>query len=214
MKINILGNGSFGSFLKKELPNYGFKIVDDDIYPVIFAIPFSAYEAEAFKCRDRYIINVCSVQKPSTDILLKHTDRVTSLHPLFGARTPENKRNSIVTYEYTDPYNAKWEDEKQFLALFGKFSNLMYVDYSLYPNLDDFFPKFTPESHDQLMAKTHAAAVLAAKQAKQAKHFVDAADDIPDELIPNSFRLLREFVKTLEDMPSGTIESIMANPYI
>ena len=61
------------------------------------------------------------------------------------------------------------------------------------------------------MAKTHAAAVLAAKQAK---HFVDAAADIPDELIPNSFRLLSEFVKTLDDMPAGTIESIMANPYI
>ena len=45
------------------------------------------------------------------------------------------------------------------------------------------------------------------------KVFVDRASDIPDELIPNSFRLMRDFVRTLEDMPPGTIESIMANPY-
>ena len=43
--------------------------------------------------------------------------------------------------------------------------------------------------------------------------FVERADDIPDELIPNSFRLMRDFVRTLDDMPQGTIESIMANPY-
>ena len=168
MKINILGNGSFGSFLKKELPNYGFKIVDDDIYPVIFAIPFSAYEAEAFKCRDRYIINVCSVQKPSTDILLKHTDRVTSVHPLFGARTPKDKRNSILTYQYTYGGSSEWNNEREFLKLFSKFSSIYGFDHNGYSS-------FTPESHDQLMAKTHAAAVLAAKQAK---HFVDAAVDI------------------------------------
>ena len=60
------------------------------------------------------------------------------------------------------------------------------------------------------MAKTHVAAVLAAKQMKV---FVERASDIPDEYIPNSFRLMREFVRTLDDMPPGTIESIMANPY-
>ena len=60
------------------------------------------------------------------------------------------------------------------------------------------------------MAKTHVAAVLAAKQMKV---FVERAEDIPDEFLPNSFRLMRDFVKTLDDMPQGTIESIMANPY-
>ncbi|MEO5858206.1 MAG: hypothetical protein ABIR33_04570, partial [Pyrinomonadaceae bacterium] len=69
---------------------------------------------------------------------------------------------------------------------------------------------FTPDSHDRLMARTHVAAVLAAKQMKV---FIDRAEDIPDELIPNSFRLMRDFVRTLDDMPQGTIESIMANPY-
>jgi hypothetical protein len=70
---------------------------------------------------------------------------------------------------------------------------------------------FTPESHDILMAKTHAAAV---RGAQQLKVFVDRVKDVPDELIPNSFRLMREFVKTLEDTPQGTIESIMANPFV
>jgi len=60
------------------------------------------------------------------------------------------------------------------------------------------------------MAKTHVAAVLAAKQMKV---FVERAEDVPDEYVPNSFRLMREFVRTLDDMPPGTIESIMANPY-
>lgn len=203
MKINIIGDGSFGTFLKKELPNYGFEIC---IYSssVIFAVPFHAYDEVARSCsirsdiKDWHFINVCSIQQPSTDILLKYTDKVTSIHPLFGARTPVDKRNSILTY---------WDDNEdtcEFLELFGNFSKILEID----PETGSFYDI---ESHDRLMAKTHAAAVLAAKQAK---HFVDAAADIPDELIPNSFRLLREFVKTLDDMPSGTVESIMANPYI
>lgn len=213
MKINIIGDGSFGLFLKKELPNYGFEIVPDDFTsPIILAIPFSAYEKEVSKRVDKYpnlyVINVCSVQKPSTDILLKYTDKVTSIHPLFGVRTPVDKRNSILTYEHSNPEmggkeNLNAKIEIKFLSKWSKFSKIRCCDYNKKP--------FNPESHDQLMAKTHASAVLAAKQAK---HFVDAAEDIPDELIPNSFRLLKEFVKTLEDMPSGTIESIMANPYI
>jgi hypothetical protein len=60
------------------------------------------------------------------------------------------------------------------------------------------------------MAKTHLAAVMAAKQLQI---YVDRAKDIPDFLLPNSFRLMKQFVQTLDDMPPGTIESIMANPY-
>lgn len=60
------------------------------------------------------------------------------------------------------------------------------------------------------MAKTHVAPVVAARQMKV---FVNRASDIPDEYIPNSFRLMRDFVNTLDDMPHGTMESILANPY-
>lgn len=193
MKINIFGSGSFGSFLKKELPNFRFTL-DEFADTVILAVPFSAYESAGEywgEKEGKFLVNVCSVQKLSTDILLKYTNKVTSIHPLFGSRTPADKRNSILTRR------SGTEDEFEFLKLFKEFSGKI--------------SEMLPSEHDKLMAKTHAAAVLAAKQAK---HFVDAAADIPDELIPNSFRLLREFVKTLDDMPSGTINSIMSNPYI
>lgn len=205
MNINIIGDGSFGTFLKKELPNYGFKL-DDLAETVILAVPFSAYENLAEKLikssfgspkPHSHFINVCSVQKPSTDILLKYTDKVTSIHPLFGARTPADKRNSILTYLYAPNYHGI-DDEARFLELFANFSNI-------HPKIID------PESHDKLMAKIHIPPILAAKQIQ---HFIDAATDIPDELLPNSFRLMKQFCKTMEDCPPGTIESIMANPYI
>ena len=194
MNVHILGDGSFGSFLKEELPKFGFKITSK-CKTVILAVPISAYETlgKEYAKFGYHLINVCSVQEPSTNILLKITKDVTSIHPLFGARTPTEKRNSILT-RVTENNNKR---ESEFLYLFSKFCKISCG--------------MSPEEHDKLMAKTHGAALLAAKQAK---HFIEAAEDIPDELIPNSFRLLREFVKTLDDMPSGTVESIMANPYI
>ena len=94
------------------------------------------------------------------------------------------------------------KNEKEFLDGFAKVSVLLYSDHK--------GEAFTPDSHDRLMARTHAAAIVAAKQMRV---FVDRAEDIPDELLPNSFRLMRDFVRTLDDMPQGTIESILANPY-
>ena len=60
------------------------------------------------------------------------------------------------------------------------------------------------------MSRTHLAAVQAARQMKV---ITDRSADITDEFIPNSFRLLREFVRTMDDMPVGTMESILANRY-
>jgi len=202
MKINIIGYGSFGTFLNELLaPLFD---IETDAESVILAVPISAYDNVAAENRDKHLINVCSVQKPSTDILLKYTSAVTSIHPLFGRRTPADKRNSIVTRTFSTENDAQSfaKNESEFLDSFSQISKLAIIDPSGEP--------FTPDSHDQLMAKTHVAAVLAAKQMKV---FVDRANDIPDEYIPNSFRLMREFVKTLDDMPAGTIESIMANPY-
>ena len=203
MKIKIIGDGSFGTFLNELLtPLFD---IDADANSVILAVPISAYDSIAAENRDKHLINVCSVQKPSTDILLKHTLAVTSIHPLFGRQTPTDKRNSIVTRTFSKDKDAQEpfaENESEFLDRFSQISKLAVVD----PSGDTF----TPDSHDRLMAKTHVAAVLAAKQMKV---FIDRANDIPDEYIPNSFRLMREFVKTLDDMPAGTIESIMANPY-
>jgi prephenate dehydrogenase len=199
MKLGIIGKGSFGTFLETILSPH-FEIAED-ADSVILAVPISAYETVATENKDKHLINVCSVQQPSTEHILRYTDAVTGIHPLFGSRTPVEGRNAIVTRRISD--GSKFSDnESQFLEGFAKVSKLMYTDPKGEP--------FTPDSHDRLMARTHVAAVLAAKQMKV---FVDRADDIPDELIPNSFRLMRDFVRTLDDMPQGTIESIMANPY-
>lgn len=203
MKINIIGDGSFGTFLKGLLSPL-FEI-DPSAESVILAVPISAYESLAAANANKHLINVCSVQLPSTELILKHTDRLTCIHPLFGSRTPIDKRNAIVTRTIAaeSGIESKFADhEKKFLDGFAKVSALMFTDHK--------GSAFTPDTHDRLMARTHAAAIVAAKQMKV---FVDRADDIPDELLPNSFRLMRDFVKTLDDMPQGTIESIMANPY-
>jgi prephenate dehydrogenase len=196
MKLNIVGDGSFGSFMKEILAPH-FELCED-ADSVMLAVPISAYDEVSSKHKNKHLINVCSVQKPSTDICLKHSDRVTSIHPLFGRRTPADKRNSILTFVPTD--NDTWSSGRSeafdFLHDFAKVSKL--------------HGNFSPERHDQLMAKTHVAAILAAQQMKI---YVDRAKDIPDEFVPNSFRLLRDFVKTLDDMPKGTVESILANPY-
>ena len=210
MKLTIVGDGSFGRFLKELLAPH-FELCDS-AQSIILAVPASSYNA----CGrfygsnlNNHLINVCSVQKPTTDTLLTYTDRVTSIHPLFGRRTPSDKRNSIITYKFStdnDTWLSQSDIESEFLDGFSKVSKLIQHDSSRCQNA-----KFTPETHDVLMAKTHASALMAAKQLKV---FTDRAKDIPDELIPNSFRLMREFVKCLDDMPAGTVESIMANPYI
>lgn len=199
MKLAIIGKGSFGSFLESILAPY-FDIADD-AESVILAVPISAYETVAAEHKDKHLINVCSVQQPSTEHLLRYTDSITCLHPLFGSRTPAEGRNTIVTRTMHE--SSKFaRNEKDFLEGFARVSALIFNDQKGDP--------FTPDSHDRLMARTHVAAVLAAKQMKV---FVERSEDIPDELIPNSFRLMRDFVRTLDDMPQGTIESIMANPY-
>lgn len=200
MKISVIGKGSFGTFLEELLaPLFD---IDERADSVILAVPISAYDSVAAANKDKHLINVCSVQRPSTNIILKHTPSVTSIHPLFGKRTPEDKRNAILTHTFSKDNGEFAGHEREFLEGFSQVSKIAVNDPNGLP--------FTPDSHDQLMAKTHVAAVLAAKQMKV---FVDRAHDIPDEYIPNSFRLMREFVKTLDDMPPGTIESIMANPY-
>ena len=199
MKLAIIGKGSFGTFLETILaPHFD---ITDEAFSIILAVPISAYETVAAENRDKHLINVCSVQQPSTEHLWRYTDAVTSLHPLFGSRTPVEGRNTIVTRKM-DESSTFASAEQEFLDGFSKVSSLMFSDHRGEP--------FTPDSHDRLMARTHVAAVLAAKQMRV---FVERADDIPDELIPNSFRLMRDFVRTLDDMPQGTIESIMANPY-
>jgi len=217
MKIYICGNGAFGTFLKELLSPHCELVDYNEAQSVILAVPASAYD----ECGRNYggilkkhIVNVCSIQKSTTDTLLKYTDNVTSIHPLFGKRTPADKRNSIFTHSCNKNHDTWFSTEtieNDFLTLFSKVSEIIYYDYSKPLTLDDQHPKFTPESHDILMAKTHATAVMAAKQLKV---FTDRVSNVPDAMLPNSFRMMKQFVQTLDDMPTGTIDSIMANPYI
>lgn len=208
MKLQIVGEGAFGSFLTEILNPY-FEI-SPEADAVILAVPFSAYEEVASKNKYKHLINVCSVQKPSTDICLKYSDRVTSIHPLFGRRTPIEKRNSILTWEPED--NDTWDsgrhDDYMFLHQFSRVSQIFR--YFPMGHVDDG-KRITPEKHDLIMAKTHVAALTAAQQLKIV---VERAGDVPDHLVPHSFRLMRDFVKTLSDMPQGTVDSILANPFV
>lgn len=189
MKVQIIGDGSFGTFLK-EFMAPKFEIVPD-AYSVILAVPISAYSEIAKQIGlTKHLINVCSVQVPSARMLKKHCRNVTSLHPLFGRRTPSDKRHLIVT-DIADCEEANVFDE-------------------LFSSLCSSTRYMSGEEHDRIMSKTHLAAMLAAKQLQP---FIDRAKDVPDELVPNSFRLMREFCKTMEDMPKGTVESILANEF-
>lgn len=207
-KLHIVGDGAFGSFLKELLaPHYEFT---PDAQSVLLAVPISAYEDVASKNKGKHLINVCSVQKPTTDICLKYSDLVTSIHPLFGRRTPSDRRNTLITYSYqlaTGQDDSWWYDDDN---LENNFMNGWRKVSATWANDPDTGIRFSPETHDILMAKTHMAAVMGAQQLKV---FVDRVKDVPDFMLPNSFRLMCDFVKTLEDMPAGTIESIMANPY-
>ena len=187
MKIQIIGNGSFGTFLRDLLKDE-FEIVES-AEVVILAVPISAYEEVAAAHIGKTLVNVCSVQSEANRIIQKYSEDTIGIHPLFGARSPAENRNSILTH-------FKGENSKEFFRLFLKISQCHHMD---------------EEYHDKLMAKTHGVSLEFAKKAKAA---VDSVKDVPDIFVPNSFKLLRKFVRTLDDMPEGTLESILSNPYI
>jgi prephenate dehydrogenase len=200
MNLQIVGDGAFGSFLKELLAEHFTLLPEAD--NVILAVPFAAYEDVAKANSGKHLINVCSVQSPTTKTCLKYSNRVTSIHPLFGRRTPKEFRNSILTYSSQNDIEDSWfsgNDTTEFQKNFSMVS-VIYEGWGL-----------DPDGHDRLMEKTHVAAVMAAKQLQV---YVDRTKNIPDHLLPHSFRTMKNFVKTLEDMPKGTIESIMANPYL
>lgn len=187
--VQIVGDGVFGKFLRELLKD------DFHLMPgaetVILAVAAKDYRAAAHEFRDRHLVNVCSVQSLTLLDCFAETPKVTGFHPLFGPRTPSDKRFGIFTHFCGEVA------EKRF---FDRFTTLLKGTQVM-----------TPQEHDRLMAKTHGAFVEAAERLKP---YVAAAADVPDHLIPNSFRKLRELVDQLEDMPPGTLESIRANPFL
>lgn len=205
--IQILGDGAFGSFLKDFLCKE-FNVLpctERDFHlnnsicnnilltPIILAVPVNSLKEVAMNYIHRHIVNVCSVQKNSNEILKSiNANNFTSIHPLFGKRTPENMRHLIFTNHCI-----------QFKESEDLFINSLSPMLSSVTFMSDI-------EHDIIMAKTHVTAVIAAKQMKI---FIERAKDIQDHLLPNSFRLLKNFVQTLDDMPKGTLDTILSNHY-
>jgi len=186
MKANVIGNGSFGRFLKK---NYFQQDLKSD--NVVLAVPSGAFEEVCAKHKGKHLINVCSVQSETNKTCLKHSDRVTGIHPLFGHRSDPKDRICILTLGVC-PLGESY-DHSTILAFKDCETEIM-----------------SGEDHDKLMAKTHAIALEIGE--KYAKHFREL--NVDDCLLPASVRKLREVLYLLDGMPKGTVDSIKSNPFI
>jgi len=195
MKISIIGDGVFGTFLKKEfsekVPSFIRNHAEADV--VILAIPSNAFQEVALANKDKHIVNVCSVQSSTNETCLSITPNVTGIHPLFGPNTMD-ARNAIVT--------LKTSDVSDFVI--DCFQKIM--QNGTITEMPD-----GGKEHDEVMAKTHVQVV---KLQKIITQIIEETAELNDEVCPNSFLKLREFAKTFSDMPKGTLESIMGNPFI
>lgn len=191
MDITIIGDGMFGSFLKKELAAHAR--ITDDADVVILAVPVSAFAAVAEQYKGRHLVNVCSVQRRPTEDCLRHSARVTSIHPMFGPNSPVTGRTCILTHECGE--SAAVAD------LFAKISSEIVTQ-------DTQGRRITPAMHDDMMRRTHLPVLmfgeLAALIAEQAR-------DIPDNCLPTSFKRLKALADQMKDMSPGTVESIRSN---
>lgn len=89
---NVIGDGSFGKFLKK---NYFEHDVKSNY--VVLAIPASAFEEVCKQHEGKNFINVCSVQHETNKICKKYGNDVLGIHPLFGHRSDPTDRRCILT---------------------------------------------------------------------------------------------------------------------
>lgn len=190
--IKIVGeDGNFGACLREMLNMQSAEQIQfrEDADNVILAVPLDAYEEVAKAHAGKHLINVCSVQVPSTKICLKYSNRVTSIHPMFGARTPfTTPKISIITHE-TPGHSI--------------------LAYRIFMSLGDV--KMTdPVTHDLNMAKTHLQVVLLHDKIK---NIMELAEGVPDYFLTPSFRRLKEFSDQYLDMPAGTKSSVLANPF-
>lgn len=191
MKVHVEGDGVFGSFLKEQLQPY--VTLDNSADIVILAVPFAAYDEVAAKFENKHLVNICSVQKESTDACLRHSDRVTSIHPMFGPRSPVEGRTSVLTHS--------GEESVHIISLFSNISKII----SMFKG-----QPINPAIHDEFMAKTHLQVV---KLSDIIARIAKDAEDIPDELLPTSFKRLKALSEQFLDMPEGTKSSILSNTF-
>ena len=193
MKIEIIGSGVFGEFLKQLFtPHATIHRSADD---VILAVPLEAYEQVASQNAGKHLVNVCSVQRDSNAICLRHTENVTGIHPLFGPRSMESNKVSILTQTCSRT--------ELITELFQK------VGVEICTTLPDG-RIIDGELHDRMMAATHFAGMQIAENLRD---IVDAAAWVPDKFVPPSFQRIRDFVVQCQDFSPGTASSIKANPF-
>lgn len=202
MKIGVVGDGVFGTFLKKEfhktIPDkFDLDYTNADV--IILAVPSSAYDQVAQTHHDKHLVNVCSTQAKTNYVCSKWSDRVTGIHPLFGPRTTPTARNAIVTKTCDEPF-----------ALESVFV-IEVFEAIMGGNVVTYIPEGDGWHHDEIMASTHVEVV---KLQHAIQTIIKNAQHFPDDVCPNSFIKLRAFADTFGDMPDGTLSSILDNPMI
>lgn len=190
MKITIIGDGVFGRFLQEELSAHAQVVLDAET--VIIAVPVSAYDAVAAAHPGKHLVNVCSVQDAPNRDCLKHSDKVTGIHPMFGPQSPMTNRTCIVTQQCADS-----------AAVFELFQK---IGAEIVTHKGDV--EITGALHDEMMRKTHLPVLMFGELAAL---IVEQAADVPDNCLPTSFKRLKALAEQMKDMSPGTVESIRSN---
>jgi prephenate dehydrogenase len=190
MKISIIGRGVFGSFLMNELSPYAE--ISDDADTVLLAVPVSAYDDAAKAHAGKHLVNVCSVQQKPNEACLRHSSRVTGIHPMFGPQSPRTNRSCIVT--------QRCAETEAVCGLFRQIGSEIVTDVNGTP--------ITGAIHDDMMRKTHLPVLMFGELAAL---IVEQAKDVPDNCLPTSFKRLKALAEQMKDMSAGTAESIRSN---
>ena len=211
MNVKIVGDGVFGTFLKQQLTGKVWmgELIDlvDDADIVILAVPASAYEEVAKAHAGKCLVNVCSVQEDTTNICLKYSDHVISVHPMFGPRSPDEGKTCLVTYcpEFFNKSlmnTLRSKTDSYVLGVFRQICSQLVFSVN--------GEELTPKKHDEMMAKTHLKVVEISDHILQ---LVENAKDVPEECLPTSFKRLKAMAEQFLDMPAGTKQSILSNKY-
>ena len=205
IKVHVVGDGVFGTFLRGELkPHVTFDSANPEL--VFMAVPYSAYEAVAKKYKGRHLVNICSIQSLSSLACHKYTKEFTSIHPMYGPRSPKEGRTAVVTYGDTEKAGLVVGLFCQMgVEVHGKWMIKVGNTYACSAGA-----YISPEEHDRIMARTHLPVVMFGEMARE---MVDRVKNVPDWMLPTSFKKLKALVDQMRDMPKGTLDSIKANPY-
>lgn len=190
MKINIVGRGVFGAFLAEELAPHAE--ICDEADTVLLAVPLSAVESVAAQHAGKHLVNLCSVQAVPNAACLRHSARVSGIHPMFGPQSPRTNRTCIVTH--------RCAETAALCALFEK------IGAEIVTHKGD--TEITGALHDDMMRKTHLPVLMFGELAAL---IVEQAADVPDNCLPTSFKRLKALAEQMKDMSPGTVESIRSN---